>query len=370
VERILLERRLRCIPLRILVTGTRGKSSVVRLVASALREADYPTLAKTTGSRPVLIYPDGEEKTIHRKGQPTITEGKKLIKIAAELEARALVAEMMSIQPESSFVESRKVIQPHVVAVTNVRVDHVAQMGKSKDSVARCLATSISEKSTLLVPEEESFPVFIETARNLGARVIQIPSPSVGKTVHPFELEENRGVALAVTDFLGIDRDTAVNGMRRAEADLGALQAWTCDVAGRHLHLASLFAANDPESTRKALDWLLERKDLPRDSLYGLLTLRNDRGDRSLQWLEALAGDRFPELRGLFITGGHASALASRLRQRGKRPVFALGDARPTEVMAKIGEKTHGDILIVGMGNMGGVGKGLVDDWSRMGRRL
>jgi poly-gamma-glutamate synthase PgsB/CapB len=150
VERILLERRLRRIPLRILVAGTRGKSSVVRLVATAMREAGYRTLAKTTGSRPMLIYPDGEETTIRRRGQPTISEGKKLIKIGADLGAQALVAETMSIHPESSFVESKQIIQPQVVALTNVRVDHISQMGGTRERVAQCLATAISDKTTLL----------------------------------------------------------------------------------------------------------------------------------------------------------------------------------------------------------------------------
>jgi UDP-N-acetylmuramyl tripeptide synthase len=61
-ERILLGRRRRRIPLRIAVTGTRGKSSVVRLIAAAMREAGLSVLAKTTGSQPILIHPDGEEE--------------------------------------------------------------------------------------------------------------------------------------------------------------------------------------------------------------------------------------------------------------------------------------------------------------------
>jgi hypothetical protein len=37
LERLLFERRLRRIPLRLAVTGTRGKSTVTRLIAGALR---------------------------------------------------------------------------------------------------------------------------------------------------------------------------------------------------------------------------------------------------------------------------------------------------------------------------------------------
>jgi poly-gamma-glutamate synthase PgsB/CapB len=366
LERIVLERRLRRIPLRILVAGTRGKSSVVRLVAAAMREAGYRTVAKTTGSRPVIIDPDGEERVVQRRGQPTITEGKKLIKIGADLGAQALVAEMMSIQPESSFVESHQIIQPQIVALTNVRVDHIGQMGRTRERVAQCLATAISDNATLLLPEEESHPIFAETART----IIRVPATSCNDNVDSFEFEENRALATAVTDYLEIDGQTALRGMRKAQPDLGSLRAWTLDVKGRRLHLASLFAANDPDSTRRALDWLLKDEGLPRENLHGLLALRRDRGDRSLQWLDALTGDRFPELDGLFLIGGHASLLASRLKKRWSGSVRVLRDDSPERITAELAGKVTSDSCFVGMGNMGGVGKRLVEHWSRVGRRL
>ncbi len=35
---------------------------MTRLIAACLREAGYSVLAKTTGSKPIIIFPDGEEK--------------------------------------------------------------------------------------------------------------------------------------------------------------------------------------------------------------------------------------------------------------------------------------------------------------------
>ncbi|MBC6948955.1 poly-gamma-glutamate synthase PgsB, partial [candidate division KSB1 bacterium] len=48
-ERISLNRHRNAIPLRISMTGTRGKSSVVRMLASVLREDGKKVIAKTTG---------------------------------------------------------------------------------------------------------------------------------------------------------------------------------------------------------------------------------------------------------------------------------------------------------------------------------
>ena len=56
------------IPIRIHVNGTRGKSSVVRLIAAALRAHGLRVYAKTTGALPRLIAPDGAEFPVYRPG--------------------------------------------------------------------------------------------------------------------------------------------------------------------------------------------------------------------------------------------------------------------------------------------------------------
>ena len=47
------------IPIRIHINGTRGKSSVTRLVAAGLRKGGIRTIAKTTGTYPRIILEDG-----------------------------------------------------------------------------------------------------------------------------------------------------------------------------------------------------------------------------------------------------------------------------------------------------------------------
>src|SRR5438876_6804518 len=67
-------RALARIPIRIHVNGTRGKSSVTRLIAAALRAEGIPTVAKTTGTSARLILPDGSEQAVPRDGRPNISE--------------------------------------------------------------------------------------------------------------------------------------------------------------------------------------------------------------------------------------------------------------------------------------------------------
>src|SRR5439155_628835 len=83
------------IAIRIHVNGTRGKSSVTRLIAAALRDHGVPTVAKTTGTSPLLILPDGTEVPVQRDGPPKIRELIWAMRRASRLGARAVVFECM-----------------------------------------------------------------------------------------------------------------------------------------------------------------------------------------------------------------------------------------------------------------------------------
>ena len=75
-------RRLRSIPLRIHVNGTRGKSAVTRLIAAGLREGGIRTCAKTTGTLPRMIFPDGSEYPVFRPSRPNVIEQLRIVKAA------------------------------------------------------------------------------------------------------------------------------------------------------------------------------------------------------------------------------------------------------------------------------------------------
>jgi poly-gamma-glutamate synthase PgsB/CapB len=374
-ERFILSRRSRSIPLRICVTGTRGKSSVTRLIAASLREAGFAVLARTTGSKPVTILPD-EEEEIKRRGSPSILEGKNILRKGAELQAQALVLELMSIHPECGYYESVQMFKPHILVITNVRLDHLAQMGSLKEDVARSIASSIPENGTVFILQEEFFPVFKEVAEKMSSKIIQVPGSSFKEELKSknnlpsFEMEENIRLALAVAEFLEIDKKVALQGMVKAQPDFGSLKTWTADLGSppRSWHLVSCFAANDPESTRLVLSRLLEKKFLNSKEIIGLLNLRRDRGDRTLQWLRALKEEAFPEIRKFFFTGDHAQALKSRLKMPGEAELIVSKPRGPHKIMEEIAEKVNADAVLIGMGNMGGLGKELVEYWEDIGK--
>ena len=81
------------IPARIHVNGSRGKSSVTRLIAAGLRAGGIRTLAKTTGSAPRVIEMDGNDRVIHRLRSASIGEQVKLLRAFAQKKPDAVVIE-------------------------------------------------------------------------------------------------------------------------------------------------------------------------------------------------------------------------------------------------------------------------------------
>lgn len=374
-ERLFLSRRTRIIPQIICVTGTRGKSSVTRLIAFSLKEAGLSVLTRTTGSKPVIIYPDGGEREIVRRGPPSILEGKHILKLGRMLKVDAVIIELMSIHPECSYVESVQMFKPHILVITNVRLDHLDQMGWSKEEIASCFASSISPSSAVFVPKEEFYRVFQAKAGRVNAKIIQVTEDSYEKdlesreTMPFFEFEENLRLALAVTDFLGIDRTDTLQGMIKIQPDFGDLKVWTADL-GSPLHcwrLVSGFAANDPESTQKILSRLRERRLFDGKKVIGLLNLRKDRGDRTIQWMRALKQEMFPEFQKLFFIGDHAYALKRKLKSLPNTSLDVLKSKRPQKIMEEVLSSEKGDSVLVGMGNIGGIGVELVNYWDTIG---
>ncbi len=343
-------------------------------MAAALREAHFSVLAKTTGSKPVLIFPDSREEEIKRKGKPTILEAKKALKKGARLGIDALVVEMMSIQPECALVESQRILRPHILIITNVRLDHRDEQGRSRPEIAVSLASAVPPEATIFLPEEELRPEFEAVAAKMKAKIVRVQKgvsgepPGSDQTPWP-GFEENTRLALAVTDSLGVPRGVAWRGIRQAEPDFGSLKAWQAELGRQPAAwiLISAFAANEPESTAIILSYLKGRLTPLGRKMVGVLNFRQDRGDRSLQWLEACKNGFFSGFDRLYVIGAHVHSLRLKKLARTDGGVIPLRASSPRAVMDRITADEPAGAVLVGLGNMGGLGAKLVELWEEKG---
>ncbi len=379
VERIRLDHHRKAIPLLIAVTGTRGKTSVTRMLAAVLRESGRRVLAKTTGSEAALVLPDGTERRIRRRGRPSIIEQKHVIRLGAQLGVDAAVVEVMSIHPENHLVEARRLLKPDLVLATNFRVDHTAALGETREAVAAALALDVPPGARVFVPQGECEPTFRTALRDSGGELIEVQSGFAagvvgahpGRPLHHFGA--NQDLVCAVARLLDIDDGTIREGLGRASGDIGSLGIWRYRPAelGSQCFLVNAFAVNDPESTLLVHEAVMAALGVGPERCVGLLSLRPDRGDRTLQWLRALREGILDRFSRLYVMGQHAPAVAWRLgRVDGAARIEVLRGKRPAEITqraaAGVGERGG---AVFGFGNIGGVGEALVAHWGEAGER-
>ncbi|HRD01990.1 MAG TPA: poly-gamma-glutamate synthase PgsB [Candidatus Saccharicenans sp.] len=395
IEAVRHYRLVKKIPHRLAVTGIRGKSSITRLLAAGLKQAGYRVMAKTTGSRPVIIYPDGHEEEIRRRGKPSILEQKKLVRKAAEQKADYLVSEMMSIQPECLQAESRYFLQPELLVVSNIRPDHLEALGESEEDIARAFTSAFRMKTAVYIPEEEHFPVMQKRAGKKGTKVIQAKKEATAEQLAnelPYpEFEANVRLAVNVLRACGLSDEVIVQGIKNVKPDSGCPRMWekNFDDLDIKLYFVSLFAANDPRSSLEAMLKILERTGWWQRAVYGLLCFRSDRGDRTRQWVDFLAekwqegiltesgSGRQLEFSGLSLQGPGAAAAHRYLEKKlnkhfSKQMICTVNNSRPETVLRDIltrfslssstkGLTAQHDLLVFGLGNIVGFGQKMID---------
>jgi poly-gamma-glutamate synthase PgsB/CapB len=361
-------RRLARIPQRIHVNGTRGKSGVTRLIAAGLRAGGLRVVAKTTGAAPRILLPDGAEEDPRHGRRPSLREYGGIVRLAVRHRADAVIVECMALRPEYQ-IAAEGLLRSTIGVLTNVGLDHVGVMGSTLEEITAALGSTIPTRGALVT----SSPVpalWSSRAASLGTEVRAV-SPAAVRTLPAGYVEWPINVALAleVCALCGVDRETALAAMRVVHPDPGALRVWQMRHAGGRVWLIGSFGANDPDSTRRAIERV--RGHLPEPGrIVGVLNTRADRGERTLQWCEALLrGDL--RVDALVLTGGHGPAALRLLRRGGWRgAATAAASPEPDELMdAALGHASDGG-LIVGMGNIRGAGAALLDTWQRMGEEV
>lgn len=118
--------KIRHIPQRIIVEGTRGKSSTVLMLEEQIRRIGRRTLAKTTGVTSQLIV-NGEKIALPRDRDGILLDDEGIPSILHS-DIDVLIFENPAITPDSMrYVHAA--IEPHHVVIPNIRIDHIEGLG-------------------------------------------------------------------------------------------------------------------------------------------------------------------------------------------------------------------------------------------------
>lgn len=262
------------------VNGTRGKSTVTRLIGTMLRKNNIKTLTKVTGTIPVIIDEEGNEQIIRRIGNANIKEQLKIIRKAKRRNAEALVIECMAITPKYQRVTERQMLKSNIVVITNARKDHEEVMGQGKTNVIKALGNTIPKNGILIIPNNLKAD-YKEIANSLNTKIITYDKYLKKQNIDLYD--ENVAIALAVAKIFEINEEDALKSLINYPKDIGALKIFTNN---NHIFV-SAFSINDNESLMITLN-KIEDEVNNNSSLTILLNNRSDRQYRLKEQLELI----------------------------------------------------------------------------------
>ena len=327
------------------VNGTRGKSTVTRLIDGGLRGGGLRVFCKTTGTLPMIIDTGGVEKPLRRRGPANIGEQRCILRRAAQEGAQVLVIECMALDPYLQWFSQHRMLRADVGVITNVRMDHRAEMGNTLEDICRALCTTIPEKGRIFTADSAFFPQIQAAARQRGSEAILALPQGEEKALFP----ENEALALAVCQALGVGREAALSGMAGYKPDPFSLSIHRFPGGAIFVNALSV---NDPQSTELALERVVQRQGLGNRRLILLLNNRQDRGYRTRDLLE-LAKKLTPAE--VWLLGG-AQAYARRVLRALYVPIRCF----KTQAELPLGSLGEQD-LIFAAGNIAGDGIALME---------
>ncbi len=356
------QRNLSSIPIRVHVNGTRGKSSVTRLIAATLRAGGYRTYAKVTGTLPRIIDDKGLEVPILRAQRANVIEQVKIVRYIRKRNPQAMVIECMAVMPEYQWICEHKMVRATIGVITNCRPDHLREMGPTLENVTRSLLNTLPDHGVLFTAEKKMLPLMEEVARKMGVKIIPVdesivPEEAMRNFDH-LEHRENVAIALGIGRYLKIPDEAALEAMYKSHPDVGALRLYSTREDGKEIRFVNALAANDPESTLAI--WQRVKSIYPDSGkVIVLLNTRADRFDRSLQLLEMVSENiQFDHL----VSIGEKTQMLAQFYRRyniDASKVVELGMTTREAVYQKIFELVQDRGIVLAMGNMGAGGLGV-----------
>lgn len=238
---------------RILVTGSRGKSSLVRLIFTGIKAKGLSSRGRITGVLPRELSDSGE-RIIARNAPGHIEEMRWWLK-QIPLGTDAVIMENSAVSPELQPLAARW-LDPTLIVWTNAREDHQEIWGRGGAAAEDALLSGIPEGAPLVVSEEiVSSPRLLKLLERRNAPFVQAPD-------HVNFRLANLSLAKKALEFLKLSCYESDNAMENITPDIGDFRVF---YLREGTSLASAFSANDITSTEQLfslLDWKEEETSL------------------------------------------------------------------------------------------------------------
>jgi poly-gamma-glutamate synthase PgsB/CapB len=331
---------------RILVNGTRGKSSVVKYIYAALNNKS--TFAKITGVIPTIYLPNGREEIIKRRGGARVQEQIKMINYANKVEAKNVVLECMSINPQLQQLES-KIFKPNIYVITNINNDHAEQMGKSIEEQAKSICNAIPSNSLVFTAEKKHIELINSIAQRRNSKVIfveEIDNFNLPDGIHPI----NIAIVKKVCEYIGIDCKDISKLIINKFANEDSVNI---KLNNNNIFINS-FAVNDVDTAQKLIEDI-KFKNPANIKIIVIFNSRNDRPMRSVEFSKWIAEES--NIHNVIVIGNHAKRVKKEIRAIRDDKNFIIDDNGILKNFDRYCTRNEIDnSIIIGIGNIAGDG--------------
>ena len=285
---------------RILVTGSRGKSTIVRLLHAALQGAGLHTHSRITGVVPRELGPQGARPILRSSGAH-VEEMRWWLRQLPKT-AAAIVMENSAITPELQNLAGQW-LRPELTILSNTLADHQEVWGPDEASAAEVLVRGVPRKGRVLLPaclDNDEHLLRLLEQRSCSIRFAK----AAGIDGQHYQAV-NLGLALEAVRRLGLPTAPALETMSKLSRDSYDFHVASVGDA----ELAMAFSANDIASTRtlfESLNWTREDTRL----VYNHRRDRPGRFASFAQWLDS------PEWREVLIIGDKPGLKIGKARYR------------------------------------------------------
>ena len=368
---LLLERRANDMARRsflhvIHVNGIRGKTGTCRALDAVLR-SKYRVFTKTTGTDAAVIDVNGNELPIRRIGPASIGEQIRIMRRAKREGAEILIIECMAVNPALQKASQEQIVRGDISVITNVRYDHILDMGETKEEIADALSAVIPDHGLLVTADPDGSRWFEGACRALGTELVLCPSSG--------DSSDNIAIAHIIAERLGIGEEEFAHHLQQIQEDFGVSRLYrVCGPDGVPYSFLNLFSVNDPESTEAGFRKILSASDQhPAPAVAFLYNHRADRPDRALLFAKHffpnhrdvplyLCGSGLSLPTRLFLAAGVGTIRFLPARHFGAKPPAVFpdisGHPRARHILPNLPEGS----LLVGIGNIKGVGYSLIEE--------
>lgn len=329
------------VPLRILVNGTRGKTTVTRIIAYCLQSSGIKTVARTSGSSLEIIHSDGSVEKIKRKRTPNIIEMISFFRLARKENAESVVIECMALQEENQKAIADTLVRPKIVVMTNTFIDHIPEMGNTLSETAWVLSRSVP-KGGILYTTEDYYDNFDFEIRKVDTNTIP---PEASIPIHP----SSWAIARKVLLDLGIKEDNIISQLKKIPPDVGLMKKMKGEKGSI---LIPSFSVNDKECMAMTIREEIDK--YPRLKPIIIFNNRKDREHRIKLLKEVLMEWEEVKRPLVIIIGDYKRKVSFYFNRMGIEAIHSSLE----ELEEKINKEK--DTLFIGVGNIKGDGEKLI----------